>query len=486
MRGHNQSAAKMGILHLAKSVILLIISVILFVALPGCSGGEMQYQLLLRGHTSGYKVLKQWVGRGDKTTEDFTVNYDHWVIYSSNNPDSSNWQDGKGLLQITLYNLGTGKSQEIWNSYRPNEQQYQWYEKGTFRLEIKSTNTRWIVRVQVKADSDIVLKVNAGLNTGQRWIDGLTEGVPLGSKWFISGTLRNESTPMIGKTIKLYQEQNGALHQIEITQTYDSPDSTQKGAFSFIMQPLEKAGEYIYRVDYDAPDEVVGTFSVDLKVKAAGALYINLDSPEEGRVGEQVNINVELKDYLDQKPVFGAPINLVFCKHDQTNWIAWNTNLVTDASGQVTFDPGKISELAFPDLGEWQIKALFPGGQYNGIDYKAVETSPKDIVYKKGTPAVNLYLSNPPAVSFAPFKLDCKITNLEEQTISGNVTLILDATKNGSGLPLPLGLYSNQNTESINFPLSLESGSYQFWVEFTGNAYYEAANSNTLQVRFGQ
>jgi hypothetical protein len=55
------------------------------------SGSDFQYQMLLSGDTSGHKVLKQWTGRGDIVTEEFTVSSSPWEVYSSNTPDSSNW-----------------------------------------------------------------------------------------------------------------------------------------------------------------------------------------------------------------------------------------------------------------------------------------------------------------------------------------------------------------------------------------------------------
>jgi len=112
------------------------------------SGSDLQYNILLSGDSSGKKVLKQWTGRGDKVTEEFTMSSSPWEVYSSNTPDNANWQVEKGDLKITVINKDTGKSQEVWNSYRPNESTSGMSDTGTFYLEIKSTNTRWIVRIR--------------------------------------------------------------------------------------------------------------------------------------------------------------------------------------------------------------------------------------------------------------------------------------------------------------------------------------------------
>lgn len=112
------------------------------------SGSDFQYNMLLSGDTSGKEVLKQWTGRGDKVTEEFTMSTAPWEVYSSNTPDSANWQVEKGDLKITVVNKDIGKSTEVWNSYRPNESTYGMSETGKFYLEIKSTNTRWIVRIR--------------------------------------------------------------------------------------------------------------------------------------------------------------------------------------------------------------------------------------------------------------------------------------------------------------------------------------------------
>jgi hypothetical protein len=122
----------------------------------------------------------------------------------------------------------------------------------------------------------------------------------------------------------------------------------------------------------------------------------------------------------------------------------------------------------------------------NNIDYKRAECSQNRVNYMKGTAIVKLNLSVPPTVSFTPFKISCTITNAEGQPIGGTGTVTLDARKGDNGLSLPLGFNNHDGSAPIVFPLSLESGDYYFWVEFSGNNYYERNISDTLHVQYGQ
>lgn len=397
------------ILQIRKSLFTFLFLSSMLILLSGCavasaikkSGSDIQYELLLSGHTSGYTVLKQWTGRGDLITEDFTVNAYQWVIYSSNTPDSSNWQDGSGVLQITAYNDSTGSSSEVINTYRPNEVQYGMNGAGTYHLVIHSTNTRFIIRVQIQQGSDLVLKATPVV-TETQYRDVVNDGLPLGINWAITGTLTSTAgiTPTSSKTIQLVQIQNDIGHQIMETETVaeSSSENPNQSSFKFLMQPIHDSGNYVYEVDYEMPDEPEGTVSCSFTITTVRATYITLDNPSTGMVGSDFIVTATLKDYLGDQPIAGAPLTLEFCPYGESDWTNWNTNLVTDESGEVRIDLGKNYELVFPQLGDWQIKASFSGGTYNDIDYQAVDCSPNCVSYDKGNAIVTLSLKAPPTV----------------------------------------------------------------------------------------
>lgn len=113
------------------------------------SGGDAEYNLDLLYGSQDNSILKQWNGRGDKVTEEFTITTADYNVYAHNVPDV-NWQDQKGVLVVTLNNKDTGKSQELANTFRPGGNTVAGLAPGTYYLSIKSANTRWIVRVQKK------------------------------------------------------------------------------------------------------------------------------------------------------------------------------------------------------------------------------------------------------------------------------------------------------------------------------------------------
>ena len=480
-----------------KYTIVDLILIILLMFLSGCSainnfGSDIQYHMLLSGHSSGYTVLKQWNGRGNVTTENFTVKSDKWVLYTSNTPDSSDWENNRGYLKITFYS--SSKSEVILDTYRPNEtgvdvSDRTTYGTGPFHMVIESSNTRFIVRVQIEQGNDLVLNAVPVPMKGN-YINILKGGLPLGCDWAIQGTLTSPAgtTPTIGKTLHLYEDQNNSARLVQDTKTVAKDNTTNPNEASFWFRMLAKTipGTYNYQIMCDVPNEPIYAVDFIFTVTTTRAVYLSLDSPARGGVGEQFYVTATLKDYLGDQPVTGAPIKLACCPKYQSNWTTWNTNLVTDQSGQAKIDLGKSNDLVFPGIGDWDIKALFPGSKVNGIDYQPVESSSHQVSYEKGTPVVNLSLRVPPSVSFTPFKLSCTITSEEGQPISGQLTGELDVTKGSGTLSLPMGAFNQDNTTPIVFTLSLESGSYTLRASFMGNKYYDSAVSNDLLVKFGQ
>ena len=480
-----------------KYIVAALLLVITLVFLSGCeavknSGSDVQYHMLLSGHASGYTVLKQWTGRGNLTTENFTIKSDTWALYTSNTPDSTDWENNRGYLKVTLYS--SSKSQVIIDTYRPNESTVELagsggFGAGTYHLEIESSNARFIVRAEIKQGADLVLQASPYPMAGEKYIDILKNGLPLGCRWGIRGTLTSTAgdTKTVGLALQLYEEVGGIPRQIQQTQTVAVSNSSDPhtSSFDFQMPAKTEPGTYTFQIIYNLPNEPIGTVDAVLQIATTRAVYISMDNIEEGRVGEQFYVTARVKDYLGDEPVAGAAVKFAYSADEQSPWTNWNTNIVTDQSGQAKIDLVKTQELLFPGIGDWEIKALFPGGKLNGIDYPAVDSSSHHVSYEKGTAIINLSVNAPPSTSFTPFKLSCAITSEEGQPISGQLTGELDGAK-GGGISLPMGAFNQDNTTPITFTLSLESGSYTFRASFIGNKYYESAVSNDLPVKFGQ
>ena len=471
----------------------------LLILLPGCSslsGKEFQYQMDLQmggKENSKIKVEKEWVGRGDKITEDFSVDTypDTWEVWSSNNPDTDDWQDGSGVLQIILHNRTTGQSTEVLNSFRTGRSNWNTYEAGTFYLEIKSVNTRWIVRILVPQDPDIFIGMTAGAYD-EAGKDPQIEGLPLGCKWGITGLLyaqrSNRAEPLPDKVVGVEEIVNGQWKRLGETHTKsgeEGPPVRTVARYNFEMKPILIPGEYQFRVVFDGQDKY-SQANEFVRVRTVHRAFVELDCPDKGSYGGHFKCQIVLKDYLEKKPLAGAPVDFEFASESEPKWIVWNdARCVTDASGEAEIDLGEKGKY-FPQPGSWKVRAKFPGGKYNDYDYRPAESRDSLVEYKKGTPKIELQLASSPSVSFTTFKIGCTLQNEVGESISSSEPVILWATHGGIKIPLPLGQTTPQGPDSpLIFPVSLESGDYTFWADFYGDGDYESVTSRKLDVHIG-
>jgi hypothetical protein len=486
-----------------KFIVIFSLTIMLASLLSGCSlGREFQYQMELREVKIDPEkvVLHEWIGRGDLITEDFTVGtYPEGVhVWMSNNPDSDEWQDGTGVLQIILHNKSTGKSSEIENTYRPWRNTVGIREPGTYSLEIKSANTRWIIRIWIEKDADIFVNLTAGAYGANQNVE--TEGLPLGCEWIIYGELSAQTSsgnePMANKTIWLEEQKNDNWERTMSKQTEseqrsaldpNNPNLVTVAHYWFNMPEITVPGEHIYYVVFDG-DDTYARAQDDIIIKTTRKAFLKLTGPETAYVGGSFKIEVELKDYLEDQPIISAPVNLKFFDKKQTKWYSWQNIINTDESGKASIDLGEHMSDVLPEIGDWKIKASFPGGRYNNVDYKPVESPASEVVFEKGRPKIELTLLTYPTVSFETFKIKCTLQDDFGRKATGYGIITLWATKAGNKIPMPFGVWDQSSGEQpVIFPIKLESGSYEFWAEYSGDkAYNNSTTSQKLPVAFNR
>ena len=94
-------------------------------------------------------MIKEWTGRGIKTTEPFAIDKKPWVIAWAHDPMVVNGQS-MGIFQIYVMSTGSNIPVAVAaNSMEKDSDSSYVYETGMFYLEINAANTAW--RVQVHA-----------------------------------------------------------------------------------------------------------------------------------------------------------------------------------------------------------------------------------------------------------------------------------------------------------------------------------------------
>ena len=459
-------------------------------------------------------VLYEWIGRGDLITEDFTVGtYPEGVhVWMSNNPDSDEWQDGTGVLQVLLHNKGTGKSSEIENTYRSGRNTVGIHEPGTYSLEIKSANTRWIVRIWIEKESPDIF-VNLTADAFVDGVDAQQEFLPLGRKWFISGELSAQTSsgtePLVNKTIRLDEYKEGDWQPISEKQTV----STQKkgtgdelqtiAEYWFEMEPIKKLGAYRYRVWFGGADPYAEAMDfIEIQTIHKAMLEMNtdlqIDEIEKHYPGlirivkagslvwdGEFTVSGRLYDTLEE-PIKGAQVTIRYSDNDGQMWqnLPQGKSVTTDESGsyQVKFGGGQTP--VFSKQGLYIIKAVFAGGNYNDVDYRYTESPPLDIDVLISNLSLKIKSYNENPVSFEEFAITCTLIPYYGVPITGPVEVVLYANRNEVGL-LEVGKFSGPYLDVITFRINLTSGNYEIDAYLKENDNYTSNRSDSINIKVG-
>jgi len=83
-----------------------------------------------------WKLVKEWRGNSDKTTEPFLIQKDSWRII---------WE-AEGIFSISVYRVGKGLVENPVTAWEGGKDMNYLYQKGNFYLKI--TGSKWKIRIE--------------------------------------------------------------------------------------------------------------------------------------------------------------------------------------------------------------------------------------------------------------------------------------------------------------------------------------------------
>lgn len=474
-----------------KILLILLPALFSLVLLSGCSS-EYEKDLKVGYYDYNHdQFYKEWTGEGDFTTGKFSISFkgnypnDEWNVFLIAYPFHDDPSVRSSLAQVTIYNADTGKECGV---VKTDDRAYMHIgcstnvtQAGTFYLDVKSTDCKWILRAygDVREGEPSEYTVTAGVTAS---ID-ISKAVPVGyADWWISGKLTKSGVPVSGASITIYENNGNDMVK------YDTQQTDQTGGYSSRMYPISEVGTYTYRVEYvDDPNDINSFADVWIMALHRANLKLTFpDSSEEQEyylhAGQDFAVTVSMHDYLGDDPLSGAGIYLEYKEGENANWNRWPVSQSTDSSGKAVF---VLTDPVFPKAGNWQVRAFTYGAQCNGFDYQSEVSNEAQVVFEKGLPIVELSLYSPPSSAFSPFQISCSIKNEKGESISGDGLISLSCAPAGTEIYLPLTIkVSSSSSESIIYDVSLPGGNYSIKAEFKGNDLYDPGDGIiTVEVK---